>query len=140
MLMTWKGQGPLAVHDPRKSDNYKLATVIVCVPGINKLDDLVWHGTKTHPGLKDNKAFKQYIDDGLIVVERERDGNQTESEKKGEAVELAGLTAPQAVKIVENTLNMELLESWASSETRPKVRRAVEKQLKALTEFEKKEA
>lgn len=132
MLIEWKGAGPLSVHDPRKSSNYKLATVIVCFPGVNKLEDTAWHGTKDHPGLKDNPVFKQYIDDGLIVVAREEDGDADAAAKKGEAPELHGLKPEDAKRVVEQTLNPGLLEHWAETETRPKVKRAIELQLGKL--------
>lgn len=131
MLIDWKGQGPLAVHDPRKSSNYKLASVIVCTPGVNKLDDAVWKE------LEKNTVIAQLVKDGKLVITREADGDAETASKKAEAVELTGLKPDDCKRIVEMTWNVDLLRSWADNETRPKVRTAIEKQLK-LVEVEKK--
>lgn len=136
MLIEWNGNGPLTVHDPRKSSNYKLASVIVCVPGLNKLEDEVWHGANGHPGLKDNPELKRLIEEGQVVVQREKGADKAKAEAKGEAVELHGLTTPEAVKLVKKTLNVELLTEWVQSETRPKVKYAIDKKLDEITKVE----
>lgn len=137
MLIEWKGSGPLAVGDPRKS-NYKLAAVIVCTPGINKIEDDVWNGTKEKPGVKENPVMKKYIEEGSIVVMRDKATDAKSAQDKGEAVDLFGLKVEEARSFVQKTLNMELLESWAETETRPKVKRAIERQIQELTITKKK--
>lgn len=138
MLIEWKGSGPLAIGDPRKS-NYKLAAVIVCTPGISKIEDEVWNGSKDKPGVKDNPEIKKMIEKGEIIVMRDKSADAETAAKKGEAVDLFGLKVDEAKSFVEKTMNMELLESWAETETRPKVRRAIEKQISELTIAKKKE-
>lgn len=137
MLLEWKGLGPLSVHDPRRSGNYKLASAIVCTPGINKLEDGLWHGAKDStgkevPGLKENPQIKALVKEGQIVVKREKDVDSATAAKKGEAAELSGLAVDDAKSVVQNTYNMGLLEEWADTETRPKVRRAIDTQIQSL--------
>lgn len=132
MLIEWKGAGPLAVSDPRKQGNYKLAAVIVCTPGINRLDDEVWKGTKDKPGMKDNPAMKQLIKDGMLVVKREKDASDEEAEKSGHAKDLHDLSEADALSVIKKTYNVPLLEGWAETEKRGKIRRAAEKKITKL--------
>jgi hypothetical protein len=126
MLIEWKGLGPLCIGDPRKS-NYKMAAVIVCTPGVNKIEDEVWERVSKNP------EMIKLLESDRVVVVRASDPDQKAAEKKGEAVELFGLSLNDAMRVVGQTLNFELLEQWAESETRPKVKRAIEKQLDKLT-------
>ncbi len=129
MLIEWKGLCPLSIGDPRVS-NYKMARVIVCMPGVNVLEDEVWDRVKTNPNIK------MLLEDKKLSVLREKQKDGTV--KKGEAKELTGLTPDEAVAIVNKTYNLEVLEEWADSEDRNKVRRACETQIQKL-KIQKKE-
>ena len=126
MLVEWRGAGPLAIGDPRLKSNYKMARVIVCVPGINRLDDDIW------PEVKKNPEVQRLIRENQLKVVREKDEDKSIADKKGVAKELAGLEAEEAVRLVKMTYNMGLLEEWADAETRNKVRRACEAQIASL--------
>jgi hypothetical protein len=139
MLVKWNGQGPLSIGDPRTGSNYKLAAVIVVLPGVNKLPDDVWLRAmkkgEENPVLA--RLLKKGSKGGLEIVrgiedEKTKAANAKRAEDKSESPDLVGLTPEKAVRIVKQTLNKDLLEQWAESDNRPAVRRAVEQQLKVL--------
>lgn len=146
MLVKWNGKGPLAIGDPRTGSNYKLAAVIVLTPGVNKLDDDVWHRAMKKDAENSElvRLLKRGSKGGLEVVDAVKDEKAAKdtaknAETKQESVDLTGFGAKDAAAIVKQTLNKELLEQWAESDNRPLVRRAVEQQLKKLTIVPKKQ-
>ena len=129
MLIKNNTQGPISVVLPTKGADGKAdqsAKCVVLVPGNNKLDQVDVKYVKAHPGLA------RMLEDGRLTITREESGNAEAAKKKDIAVELEGLNQDQAIKIIKETYNVELLESWSESESRAKPSKEIERQLKRL--------
>lgn len=131
MLIEWKGLCPLSIGDPRVGSNYKMARVIVCMPGVNVLEDDVWDRVSKNPNIIG------LLNERKLTVLREK--TAAGAAKKGEASELSGMSQDEAAAIVTRTYNLEVLEEWADAETRNKVRRACEAQIQKLKITKKEE-
>lgn len=97
--------------------NYKLKNVYGCgemqlIPGINKVDEKVWAEAQKFP-----KTKWLMENEHLEVVEGE--GGKKLEASADES--LASLSEKKAVKLVEETFEMRLLEQWKKTEKRNKV-------------------
>lgn len=127
MLVKWNGLGCWAIGDPTN----KTGKVIVCLPGVNTIPDNIWEIIAKNPAVQ---AKMKPNAEGKILVEvlAEKTPDAKAAEKAGEAVDLSGMKPAEAVTIVNQCLNKELLEQWMDQDARPKVQRAILKQLEHL--------
>jgi len=103
---------------------------MILKPGINEMSDKDW------AKMKDHQKFKKMLEDGdMEVVKKDNEKSKSGGEV---ASNLAEMKASDATKVVEQTLDKELLESWLEGEERVTVQRALDKQLKKL-EYTKEE-
>lgn len=85
---------------------------------------------------KDDPEIKRMVADGDIVLmaEKVQDGKKTKTiGQDDQPVDLKDLPIDKAIKIAKETLNRDLLQRWADEETRHKVKRILESQIKELT-------
>lgn len=133
MLIESFAQGPVAlassfVADPKKGQNDPRANKPqILIPGVNRVDNETWSELRKNPIIQRMMApdenGKIYLKEVMEAPEKVIDG---------EAQDLSGLTAKDASAIVAKCLNKELLDAWSEQESRPKVRKAIDTQLKKL--------
>lgn len=93
------------------------------LPGANAVDVEWAKRAVKHP------IVKKYIDEGHLEFEFPED------QKSPDLTDyLSGVKQPEAIATVKKTIDANLLKSWAGKETRPHVKAAITKQLKALAE------
>jgi len=103
----------------------KSGQVLVMKPGVNDVPGQFWEQVETHP------TVKVWMDEGKLEV-------LTEDVKVPADKVLNGLKPADAVKVVKDTLDVELLDVWMKTEKRPAVVKALKKQhelLGAPTEY-----
>lgn len=103
------------------------------MPGWNEFPSKVWEHYQGHP------EIQRFIDEGVIEVmdekKVEKKGKKVVQKKLGlddSPLNLKDLAEDRAIKVAKETNNRDLLERWHDAETRTKVKRALEKQLKPL--------
>lgn len=101
----------------RNSDTHiwNIAGAVVLLPGNNEVDEEVWN----RPEVKNSASH--LVEAGLLEV------REDVSVKK-----LSGFKDAEAIRIVKETVDRPLLESWLA-DRRGAVRRAVEAQIAAIT-------
>lgn len=102
-------------------------------PGWNEFDSTVWVQHEKDP------SIQKMIADGVIELMAEKvkvkEGGKTVTKvlgKSDEELNIKHLDEKKAIEVVEATWDRDMLQRWADEETRHKVKRAVDKQLKPL--------
>lgn len=95
-------------------------------PGINKIDDSDWSKVKSHPHVK------RALDAGFLTVVTDKDGSVDKALEVGEARELFGMKAKEAVAIVKGCMRKDLLLKWKGEDERSTVQVAITGQLEKL--------
>lgn len=121
MLVNLKGSTPRAFVKTN-------GEVICLVPGVNKIQTADWPEFSGHPDIK------KMIDSEDGEIQQVKEAKVIPEENKDEDVhpDLAKMSAKEAVKVVEQCLNKELLTEWKQMEGRKQVMVAIEKQLDKL--------
>lgn len=103
------------------------------MPGWNEFPSKVFKAYEKHP------EIARFIEEGVIEVmdekKVEKKGKRTVTKRIGQddkPLNLKDLTEAKAIAVVKETHNRDLLERWLDAETRTKVKRALEKQIKPL--------
>lgn len=92
--------------------------VLTLLPGPNEVSVELWNKIKAHP------MIGVYLQEGLL--------EEIADEKKPNApaeVLLAKLPPKEAEAVVAQTVQVEILERWFKAEKRPKIKKAIEKQI-----------
>ncbi len=100
--------------EPSRLGHPRVQLPRVLQPGPNQLD-----AAEFEAATKKSPTWQKWIADGDIEVQ---------SAEKG----LVSLDPAAAIACVRQTLNVELLETWASEETRPEVKKAIAKRQREL--------
>lgn len=104
------------------------------LPGINVITLDEWKDIKDSPAFKNLIAERQLTWEGANPETVKADAK----EAKGDADSiLSGLSPDQALSVVEETFDMDLLMSWREKEPRRPVLHAIEKQIDTITVTEK---
>lgn len=85
------------------------------LPGINEVDEAEWAKAEKIP------VIQHLIKDGTL-----------KPQKGKSAADLSQLKAPEAIELVKNTVDRELLEGWFANEQRKGVLEAIEAQLEEI--------
>jgi hypothetical protein len=85
------------------------------LPGINEVDEAEWAKAEKIP------VVQHMIKEGTL-----------KPQKGKSAADLSQLKAPEAIELVENTVDRELLEGWFANEQRKGVLEAIEAQLEEI--------
>lgn len=135
MLIRSNLKGPVSLPD-RGTQGTTIAKTLI--PGLNDVKDELWDQWKKNP------QVERLIAEGKFEVESEKSPDAASAEKAGEAQELHGIHAKKAVKLVAETLDIELLKKWKAQDARPSVQSAIQDQIAVIMEpqkaAEKKEA
>lgn len=94
------------------------------LPGWNEFPKRVWDQYASHPD------FVGMLKDGTIEIMTK--GKKKEPIVAQDEFELSKFDESTAIKLVADTQNRHLLQRWLDSETRGKVKKAIDKQLKPL--------
>ncbi len=86
------------------------------LPGINEVDEAEWAKAEKIP------VIQHLIKDGTL-----------KPQKGKSAADLSTMKAPEAIELVTNTVDRQLLESWFDAESRKGVLEAIEAQLEEIT-------
>lgn len=121
MLVNLKGAAP---HTLVKTNG----TVVCLVPGVNRISKEDWEEFSKHPDIKEMISNE----DGKIQVVKEAKEIPPENKDEDVHPDLAKMSVKEAVKVVEQCLNKELLNEWKSHEGRKAVLNVIEKQLDKL--------
>lgn len=94
---------------------------VVLLPGPNEVDAAAWKKASEHP------IVKAWLEDGTLEAIGE--------DKPAKAPEelLAALQHKEAEKTARETINVELLKKWLAKEKREKIKKAITKQIEALS-------
>lgn len=155
MFIHWKKKNVhiLGSHDGRD--------VLILQPGWNEGSDLIWKQYENDP------EVKTFLEEGVLSLhehpeagkEVSRQGSGREVKEKGRSTGKVEIQQPRylgegdqevhinqitdekkALDIVRNTWNKKLLERWFDEETRSRVKKALDSQLKNLTNDVKSES
>jgi MarR-like DNA-binding transcriptional regulator SgrR of sgrS sRNA len=114
-------------------------------PGWNNFPAHVWKQHEKHPQIqKMIRAGKiELMADKVTVTVRSKSTGKTKKVVKligqsDEMIKLKYFDEKRAVAIVKGTLNRDMLQEWLDEESRHKVKRAIEKQIKPLLPSEEK--
>lgn len=109
------------------------------IPGLNEITQEQWDAIKSHPLLpfrfekqKGQKVADLVWVDGKSPKDAQKKIEELPVEEKGsdsESHSLNGLNAKEAIKLIEETLDLDLLNQWKSAETRKGVLAAIDKQI-----------
>lgn len=130
MLIKYNG---LNVHS--FPTDHQAKSIITLKPGINEFPSPVWALFKKHP------VVMNMIENGLMelmTVETEvPEGSDEKPEVLGaegddKPVSLKKLKVKDAVSFAEQTFDLNKLEEWHAEETRVKVKKALESQMKKI--------
>ena len=97
------------------------------LPGINEVEPEFFEKHK-----KDFNFFK--ANKFLEVVKKQSVGSKISKSNPDKSV-LESMNSGEAVDLIEETVNSELLEKWNESESRKTVKKAIKKQLEKLGEY-----
>jgi len=112
-------------HDGRRS--YTLR------PGWNQIPKDHWESLKKDPEL--NRFVEERILEVSDFKKESKRGSKTVSKSVGHddaPIILKELKESEAIRLVKDTFDREQLQVWLDAETRTKVKRALEKQIKPL--------
>lgn len=93
----------------------------ILVPGANQVD------AKEFAEELKNPVVKKMVEDMVISFDEKDLDGKSQDEKH-----LSKLQPKQAVDLIENTVEIELLEKWQNEDDRKQVQKAIEKQIEAL--------
>ncbi len=102
---------------------------VIVIPGVNYIEPKAWEEIGKNP------STLAFIEDGRLI---KHDGPTAAEKKKAAASQpqgtivhddFLGMEEAQVVRIVKKTLFLPLLERWIEGENRPKVIRAIHKQI-----------
>lgn len=99
-------------REPRILSLNSTGAQVRLMPGINEVDPSLWAKVKHHP------LAKHLIGDGVLKCPGE---------------ELTKMNPREAIQVVRDTLDAELLEQWSAEETRKQVLAAITEQQALLT-------
>jgi len=122
MLFKLNAKGPWTFVGEKSSGGEGAAFI----PGVNKFEDKEWAKAKKHP------QVIKWLGDKTLEIITEKDAKQEDAESKNASLELADLTAKEAIQVVKQCWNTKLLESWLETEERATVLSVVNKQLDEL--------
>jgi hypothetical protein len=135
MIVKHNGKNLLSIANPEGKN-------IVLMPGNNVgIDPVLWESLT-----KDNKVLQAKIENRIIEVRHSKVETAKPEEKKvvqkevkeeiekGASKDLAEFNAKEAAKIVAETYDVSILEEWSYEESRVSVKKAIDKQLKAIEE------
>lgn len=115
----------LATHDGKELAHLR--------PGWNEFPSRVWDENKN------DAEIKRMIEDGDIVLMEDRVEQKVGKKKivkiigkTDEPVALKDLDEKRAIEVAGETFNLDMLQRWMDEETRHKVKRAIDKQVKAI--------
>lgn len=117
------------IHALAEHDGASVKKVHWLQPGWNEFPNKVFALYKNDPEILD------MIDNGVIELmdEKVKVGRKVETVGVSDAeLDIRKLEEKKAVEVIKGTLNLKMLQRWADEETRHKVKRAVEAQLKPL--------
>jgi hypothetical protein len=106
-----------AIVSGKEKGQPRVQVARVLFPGSNQVD-----ADEFKDSTKKSATWAKWINDGEVEVTEPGDGVNA----------IAHLKPSEAIAIVKETLNPDLLESWAAEETRADVKKAIAKQQKEL--------
>jgi hypothetical protein len=114
-------------------------------PGWNEFPKDVWEQNKNHPSIKQMlKDGKLQIMDDQVVVKAKSESGKIAKKKIAvgtydKKMKLLWFDEKRAVEIIKDTYNRDLLKRWTDEETRSRVKKALDKQIKPLLHSDKEE-
>ena len=105
-----------------------IANGVALRPGINEVDDEVWDTAVKGPK-KGGGMLPIYVKDGTIRVERKVEGKV----KRGDAGTFDGMGPDEAQRLVSDTLDRNLLESWHGQVKDPAIQGMITEQLNKVS-------
>lgn len=108
----------------KETSNVNISTTITLWPGINELTDDEWNTVSSNP------VVKHIIAEGHLRVIKRRPGEESI---------LKGLTQEQAVKLVNQTDNLDLLKKWGAEDRRPLVLSTISAKLNKMVMPDRRE-
>jgi hypothetical protein len=122
MLFKLNGTNPWTYVIPKSTTGQG----IQFIPGVNKFEDSDWKDARKHP------QIAKMLSEKKLEILVEKDAKQEDAALKNASVELAELTAKEAMSIVKQCNNVPLLEKWEETEERSTVLNVVAKQLENI--------
>ena len=141
MFINYKGTNVHAMPETSQASltlNQSPQSVKWLQPGWNEFPKNVWDQNKENPGIKRmvKEGLIELLEETVSVRMRDKSGKVKTVKKTighdDKPVALKYFEESKAIKIVNQTFNRDILQRWADEETRHKVKRALEKQLKPL--------
>jgi hypothetical protein len=137
MLVKWNGKNVWSIGKGMAD-----GAVVQLVPGPNELEKADWEAIKDHPVVK-ARMEKDVIDMTRgkvkmleVVVAKVETGSSDDNSGSDDNNEggstLSSLNATDAVKLIKETFNVELLRKWEEDETRKKPMAAIKAQFEAI--------
>ena len=100
--------------------------LVTLTPGVNRIEDGDWSRIKDHP------KVLYALEEGYLEVVTEKQGEAEKTDEGLSSPDLAGMLVKDAVGIIKDCLNLDLLEKWRGEDSRVGVQKAVADQLKKL--------
>jgi len=123
-------------------------SVIQFIPGPNEIKKELWDKIKNHPVIKermeldviDEKRGKVKMLEVIMPKADDSDdsdnGDDQDSDDQDQgSTSISSLNATDAVSLIKETYNVELLRSWQESESRAKPTKAIESQFKKIEDM-----
>lgn len=130
-LLNYKGANTFTFQSVLATEHERVKKDKMLLMGINEVTKEEWDQIKNHPRLDDLFNPKNGENELLEWIDgRGPEDNEHKTPESGNI--LSTMPEKQAVKVIKNTLNKELLEKWHKTESRDSVVKALEIQFEKL--------
>jgi len=125
-------KGDISVQGPKK--------IAVLRPGWNEFPANIWEQYKTHPSVKKmmEKGTLELLETKVVVMVKGKKVIKKIGSNDNK-VKLTYFEEKKAISIVKDTYNRDILNRWLDEETRPKVIKAIQKQVEPLLPGDKED-